>query len=139
MTNKKTKVRDEGEIQRDEIRERIKRKDYLVTVYQTGDKMMSLGNPDRQAETRRYFDVCSLEDIPKHISFMKSPFWNHKDLENPDVNPDEIPYEEKKWGLNYHIAIEPLSEEMEKDYVKASEDGFFKDWRLMREDLEGES
>ena len=125
------------EQQIDEINERLKKKDYVLTVYQTGDKMMSNGNRERQVHPRRFYVVCSLEEIPEYISYMKKPFWevpnglSKKEIKN-------YPFEKKKWGRHYNVIIEPLSEEMEKSYLDGSKEGFFESWRLIRDDDEDE-
>jgi len=113
---------------REEIQERLKRKDYVLTVYQTGHTIMANGHPERMENPRRYFQVCSLEEIPDVINSMTRPFWTHENgLTEKEIKA--IPFEEKKWGINWDVKIEPLSEEMEKSYLKASEDGFFESWR----------
>ena len=59
----------------DEIDEWLKKKDYILTVYQTGDKNMSLGDYEREVTPNRFYVVCSLEEIPEYIQYMKQPFW----------------------------------------------------------------
>ena len=74
------------EKQLDEIKERLKKKDYVLTVFQTGDESMSNGNHERQGDTRRFYVVCSLEEIPDYIKSMKTPFWTHdKGLSNKEI------------------------------------------------------
>ena len=119
----------EQQEQRDEINQLLNRKDYILTVYQTGDKAMSGGDFKRQVTTRRYYQSCSLEEIPSIIGSMKRSWWTHKDLKKDLSNADDIPFEEKKWGINTNVVIEPLSEELEKDYVGSSKLGFFKTHR----------
>jgi len=116
----------------DEINERLKKKDYVLTVYQTGDKILSHGDPERQVKSNRYYVVCSLEEIPEYIEFMKKPFWTHEEgLSKKEIK--NYPHEEKKWGRNWNVIIEPLSEEMEKNYLSASKDGFFETWRRIHQ------
>ena len=116
----------------DEINERLKKKDYVLTVYQTGDKILSHGDPERQVKSNRYYAVCSLEEIPEYIEFMKKPYWEHEEgLSKKEIK--NYPYEEKKWGRNWNVIIEPLSEEMEKNYLSASKDGFFETWRRIHQ------
>ena len=43
-----------------EIKEQLKKKDYVLTVYQTGHKLMSGGDHKRQVFPRRFYVVCSL-------------------------------------------------------------------------------
>ena len=116
----------------DEIDEWLKKKDYILTVYQTGDKVMSNCNHERQIFPRRYYAVCSLEEIPDYIKSMKTPFWEHeKGLSKKEI--ENYPYEKKKWGRYWNVVIEPLSEEMEKSYLSGSKDGFFESWRMIRD------
>ena len=122
-------VRKENE----EVNEQLKKKDYILTVYQTGDKMMSGGEYERQSELRRFFAVCSLEEIPEYIEYMKKPFWEHDEgLSKKEIK--DYPYEKKKWGRNWNVVIEPLSEEMEKSYLSASKEGFFETWRMFHQE-----
>ena len=123
---------DKQEKQMDEINKRLKKKDYVLTVYQTGDKMMSNGNRERQVHPRRFYVVCSLEEIPEYINYMKQPFWEHEEgLSEKEIK--NYPYEKKKWGRYWNVVIEPLSEEMEKSYLSGSKDGFFESWRIIRD------
>ena len=123
---------DKQEKQMDEINKRLKKKDYVLTVYQTGESMMSHGIPERQVKSNRYWVVCSLEEIPEYISFMKQPFWGHEEgLSKKEIK--NYPFEKKKWGRYKNIIIEPLSEELEKNYLSASKDGFFESWRMIRD------
>ena len=110
----------------------MKKKDYVLTVYQTGDEMMSFGEYERQVDTRRFYVVCSLEEIPEYINYMKQPFWEHDE----GLSKNEIknyPYEKKKWGRYSNVVIEPLSEELEKDYLSGSKEGFFETWRRIHQ------
>ena len=122
--------------ERDVINERLKKKDYILTVYQRGDCMMSLGDHKRQVEPRRFFAICSLEEIPEYIKFMKQGFWTYKEEGLTKKEIKNYPHEKKKWGIYCNIIIEPLSEELEKSYLSASKKGFFEDWRIQREDEE---
>ena len=110
----------------------MKKKDYVLTVYQTGDESMSNGDYERQVNPRRFYVVCSLEEIPDYIKSMKTPFWTHdKGLSKKEI--ENYPYEKKKWGRYWNVVIEPLSEEMEKSYLSGSKDGFFKSWRRIHQ------
>ena len=121
-------VRKENE----EVNERLKKKDYILTVYQKGDKMMSGGEYERQLELRRFFAVCSLEEIPDYIKWMKEPFWGcPKGLSKKEIK--NYPFKKKKWGQYYDLVIEPLSEEMEKNYIGASKEGFFESHRMIHQ------
>ena len=62
---------DKQEKQMDEINKQLKKKDYVLTVYQTGDEMMSMGDFERQVIPNKFYVVCSLEEIPDYIKWMK--------------------------------------------------------------------
>ena len=118
--------------EKDEINKQLKKKDYLITVYQKGDEMLSGGDHERQINPRRCYEVCSLEEIPQYISNMKQPFW----IPEEGLSKKEIknyPFKKKKWGRYWNVVIVPLSEEMEKGYVGSSKKGFFKTWRMIRD------
>ena len=127
-TEEEQKLKDEIDEQIDGINEQLKKKDYILTVHQEGDKSMSRGDRERQVDTRRWYVVCSLEEIPEYISYMKTPFWEVPNgLSKKEIK--DYPFEKKKWGKYWDVIIEPLSEEMEKDYLSGSKDGFFETWR----------
>ena len=136
MTDDKNKISfeelEKREIKQfDEIEERLKKKDYVLTVCQTGDSSLSNGDREREVPIRRFYVVCSLEEIPEYIKYMKKPFWGcPKGLSKKEIK--NYPYEKKKWGRYWNVIIEPLSEEMEKDYVGSSKKGFFKSWRRIQ-------
>ena len=119
----------DAEQQRKEINENLLRKDYLVTVFQAGDKTMSTGEWERQDAPRRYYQHCSLQDLPKIIEGMQIGYWRHPDLKEDLSNADEIPFEEKLWGINHSIVIEPLTRELQEEYLRKVEGGFFETYR----------
>ena len=138
MTTKVKNKKDLKEIDKkidkqcDEINERLKKKDYVLTVYETGDEIMSNGDHEKQIFPNRFYAVCSLEEIPDYIKKMQTPFWTHeKGLSKKEI--ENYPYEEKKWGKYRNVIIEPLSEELEKSYLGASKKGFFKSWRRIHQ------
>ena len=119
--------------QMEEINEQLKKKDYLLTLYQIGDELMSSGEDERQVEPRRFYQVCSLEEIPEYIESMKTPFWRHKKgLSKKEIK--NYPFEDKKWGRYWNVVIEPLSKEMEEDYLEGVKEGFFESWRRISDD-----
>ena len=121
----------------DGIKEQLKKKDYVLTVYQTGDESLGSGDPKNMVDIRRFYAVCSLEEIPEYIKWMKQPFWTHEEgLSKKEIK--NYPFEKKKWGRYKNVIIEPLSEEMEKNYLSASKEGFFESWRMIQEDDEKE-
>ena len=115
--------------QKVEITENLFRKDYLVTIFQTGDQTMSTGDFERQESPRRYYQHCSLQDLPEVIAHMQTGFWKHPDLKADLSNAKDIPFEEKKWGINYDITIEPIAKELEENYLKKVKSGFFENYR----------
>ena len=130
LTKEQQKEMDEIDKQCDEIDEQLKKKDYVLTVYQTGDEIMSNGDHERQVFPNMFYVVCSLEEIPEYIKWMKQPFWScEKGLSKKETK--NYPFEKKKWGRYWNVTIEPLSEDMEKSYLSASKDGFFESWRMI--------
>ena len=120
--------------QMEEINEQLKKKDYLLTLYQIGDELMSSGEDERQVEPRRFYQVCSLEEIPEYIKSMKTPFWRHKKgLSKKEIK--NYPFDDKKWGRYWDVVIEPLSKDLEEDYLKGVKQGFFEDWRRFRDGI----
>ena len=111
------------------IKDNLERDDYLVSTFTIGCKVMSGGDFERQVLPKRNFAISSLEDIPKHINYMTNSFWEHPDLLEDGSNADDIPFEEKKWGIHTDVVISPLSEELEKEYIARSEDGSFETYR----------
>ena len=122
--------------QREDINENLNRKDYVVTVYENGYDFFGR---NEKISPRRYWHACSLNEISELISHMKTSFWTHPDLKDDMSEKDieKIPFEEKKWGINTHIIIEPLSTELEKDYLRNVEHGFFETYRQFTDDKYG--
>jgi len=132
VTEKQQKFWDKVNKQRDEIGENLKKKDYVLTVYETGCESFSTGDHTRQIPINRFYVVCSLEEIPDYIKKMTSSFWTHEEgLTEKEIK--NYPFEKKKWGKYRNVIIEPLSEEMEKNYLSASKEGFFETWRMIQE------
>ena len=104
-------------------------KDYLVTVITSPDKIMSSGDSERQIAPKRTNSIVSLSELPRLIANMNQPIWEHPKLKDDLSNAEDIPFEEKQWGIKSHMTIEPFTEELEKQYVQSSEQGFFKTWR----------
>ena len=118
--------------EKDEINKQLKKKDYVLTVYQKGDEMLSDGDSERQVLIKRGWVVCSLEEIPEYIEYMKKSFWVHEEgLSEEEI--ENYPYEKKKWGRNYDLVIEPLSKELEESYLDGVERGFFESQRMIRD------
>jgi hypothetical protein len=124
--------------QRDEIRKNLKEKNYLITAYLEGDMYCSFGDPNRMVGSRRYYAVVSLEEIPDYIKRLNQPFWNHesytKDKKLTKKEIENIPFDEKKWGIYSDIRIEPLSEDLENSYLESVENGFFETLRNIHDE-----
>ena len=137
LTKEQQKNIDEIDEFYDEIEKQLKKKDYILTVYQIGDKGLSNGDPERQVRMTNWYVVCSLEEIPNYIKKMKTSFWYPpKGLSEKEKK--DYPFEKKKWGRYLDVVIEPLSEEMEKSYLDGSKKGFFETWRMIQEEDEKE-
>jgi len=117
----------------DGIKEQLKKKDYVLTVFQTGDESLGSGDPKNMVDIRRFYAVCSLEEIPDYIKSMKQSFWTHEEQGLSKKEIKNYPFEKKKWGRYKNVIIEPLSEEMEKNYLSASKEGFFESWRMFHQ------
>ena len=121
---------------RKRLEETLNRKDYLITVYESGDEVMSGGDVDRQVLPRRYFERVSLNQLKDRLDKIYRGFWTHPELKEDFSNEKEIPFEEKKFGIVSNIFVEPLSEKLEERYLRASERGFFKIKRYMYDKLD---
>ena len=116
---------------------KLKRKDYIITIYEKGDDILSDGDYERQIFPNKYYVVYSLEEIPKHIQSMKQSFWRPEEgLSKKEIK--NYPFEKKRWGIFDDITIEPLSKELEESYLDGSKKGFFETWRGYRDILEEE-
>ena len=111
--------------------EDIKKKDYLLTVYQIGCKFMSDGDWEREVRPRRFYVPVSINEIQDYTRYLEESFWTHPNQNNPNFKEDDIPFEEKMWGRYWKVNIEPLSKELEKSYVDGVEKGFFESWRTI--------
>lgn len=103
----------------------LQKKDYIVTLHHRG--MMMFGDEDgsRMApDTFGQHRVMSLAEIGVLLT-KGLTYWTHPDLSNPNVNNEDIPHDEKKWGTYEDIVIEPLAEHLEKSYVESSKMGYF--------------
>ena len=116
--------------QRKELAENLERKDYILTVYQSGDQVMSANDNERQVAPRRYFQRVSLLELSEILEHVNDGFWQHPDLKADKSNASEIPFKEKMFGIITNIVVMPLSEELEKTYVESSKKDFFKHQRM---------
>ena len=116
---------------RKNLQETLDRKDYLITVHQVGDEMMSMGDIDKQVLTKRYYQEVSLSELGKILEKINAGFWTHPDLKEDLSNHKKIPFEEKKWGIISNIIVQPLSEKLESRYLELSKNDFFKRHRMV--------
>lgn len=124
----------ELDVQRKGIEDARNEPRYLLSVYQTGDVTMTMGDPERQELPRRYYvPNASLQDIKDTIEDMGTPKWTHPMLKNTSTEEekDAIPFDEKKWSVVYDFSIEPMTKELQDAYVEGARDGFFKKYRQM--------
>ena len=128
LTKEQQKYSDQLKLQRDLINEQLQRKDYILTVYQMGDKGLSNGDRERQVDMTNWYVVCSLEEIPNYIKKMKTSFWYPPEGLSEKEKKD-YPFEKKKWGRYLDVVIEPFSKDMEENYLNGSKEGFFERWR----------
>ena len=119
-----------GRVRKD-LKKTLDRKDYLITVYQIGDELMSMGDIDKQVLPRRYYQNVSLGELGKILEKINAGFWTHPDLKEDLSNGREIPFEEKKWGTISNIIVQPLSEKFENRYLELSKNDFFKRHRMV--------
>ena len=109
-----------------ETKKKMDEKRYVCTIYQEGDELMSEGDWKRQAMMRRMYSVCSTNEVIELLECTHQTFWTHPDLLADHSNANEIPVEEKKWGIYTDVIIEPFTEELEQSYLAGSKNGFFK-------------
>ena len=60
--------------QRKKQKENLERKDYLLTVYQSGDEVMSAYDKNKQVLPRRYFQRVSLLELSKILEHIEDGF-----------------------------------------------------------------
>ena len=84
----------------------LKEEKYLIKVEVEGCPFC--GN-DSLVEPHNFTKVVTLEELPQILKYCSEPFWQH-----PDVNwanhtdeefCDNIPFEEKKWGIHKSVQI----------------------------------
>ena len=123
-------IKDRIRNQNAQLKEELNKKEYLVTVFEDGWHCMGIKRENRICP-RRYYKVCSLEEIAETIGFMKQGFWRHPDLrkDTSEKNVKKIKYEEKQWGINTRIVIEPLTKELQDAYLRKVESKFLDTWR----------
>jgi hypothetical protein len=115
--------------QREEVDKHLDSKDYLITQVVSPDVIMSSGDSERQISPKKTYKIVSLIELPTYIVGMNKSIWEHPDLKEDLSNAEDIPFEEKKWGIKSHLTIQPFSEELEKQYLKTSKGDWFKTWR----------
>lgn len=129
-TSKLSKQLDKWGRVREDLKKILDRKDYLITVYQVGDELMSSGDVNKQISPRKDYLNVSLSELGKILEKIYRGFWTHPDLKEDLSNGKEIPFEEKKWGIISNIIVQPLSEKFEKKYLELSKNDFFHHHRM---------
>jgi hypothetical protein len=79
------------------LRKQLRKKDYILTVHQTGDEFMSGYDYENQVVCRRFYAVCSLLEIQDYIERMKQGFWEPTEKGLSKKELDNYPHEKKKW------------------------------------------
>lgn len=122
---------EEATLLRKEIKQTLSKKDYLVTIWEKGDPLMGGGESERMTVPRRSFKVCSLEEISEVIKCVGVAHWRHPKLTHGMSKKKiaQIPFEEKRWGINYALHISPLSEGCLEMVHQYEESGVLDDWR----------
>ena len=113
------------------IKENIKNQKYLLTIYQIGCPLLSGDDIEKQVKPKRFYECVSVNEIGNYTRYLDQPFWLHPNVDK-DTDDDEknnIPYEEKIWGRYSNVIIEPLSKDLEEQYLKGVKDGFFENCR----------
>ena len=129
MNKKYEKWKEKKDAQVNEIQESMDEKRYVLTIYEDGDELMSSGDKERQIFPRRFYKICSTNELPGVLKSTQESFWTHPALLADHSNANEIPVEEKKWGIYTDVIIEPFTEELEQSYLAGSREGFFKKQR----------
>ena len=131
MNKKYEKWKEKKDAQVNEIQESMDEKRYVLTIYEDGDELMSSGDKERQIFPRRFYKICSTNELPGVLKSTQESFWTHPALLADHSNANEIPVEEKKWGIYTDVIIEPFTEELEQSYLAGSREGFFKKQRQL--------
>ena len=96
----------------------MNRKDYLITVYECGDEVMSEGDVDRQVLPRRYWEVVSLTELRKRLETIYRGFWTHPDLKEDFSNEKEIPF-------NWYPLLRPPQKKLNIEGESVSLSGYY--------------
>ena len=110
----------QGKLQEAELEAVLNDKSYLLTIEYENSKLL-----EELSKTGRYFKVCSLNEIHKQIQYMKEGFYVNDSVWAND--PDErVNFKKGRWfGYNTRINIQPLTKELEEDFIAQSKQGFF--------------
>jgi hypothetical protein len=122
---------EKGYLLRKESEKTLRKKDYLVTIWETGDPLMADGELERMTLPKRYFEVCSLEEIPELIESIGVGHWRHPELRHgmSKKKVAQIPFEERRWGIDYDLHISPLSDECLERFHQYEDSGILNAWR----------
>ena len=84
----------------------LKEEQYLIKVEVEGCPFC--GN-DSLVEPEVFTKKVALEELPQYFKYLSEPFWQHQDVNwrtyTDEEFCDNIPYEEKKWGIYKSVQI----------------------------------
>ena len=84
----------------------LKEEEYLIKVEVEGCPFC--GN-DSLVEPHNFTTKVSLGELPEYLKYLSEPFWQHQDVtwrnSQDEAFCDNIPYEEKKWGIYKSVQI----------------------------------
>ena len=84
----------------------LKEEEYLIKVEVEGCPFC--GN-DSLVEPHNFTKKVSLGELPEYFKYLSEPFWQHQDVTwrtyQDEAFCDNIPYEEKKWGIYKSVQI----------------------------------
>jgi|TARA_B110000211_G_scaffold94245_1_gene109920 hypothetical protein len=124
----------EVDTQRNQVEETLNEPRYLLSIFESGDVVMSSGDRERQVSPNRsYLPNCSMQEVAEHIKSIGESHWRHPMLKTgmSEKSKSAIPFEEKQWGIVRDINIYPMTEYMEEKIKGKIERGFFKNYRRM--------
>ena len=104
----------------EQFKERVNyltQRNYVITYYETGHDFFSRGNPERMVQpTEIMSERISLEEIPEWLKKTRRGFWTHPDLRHGMTKREreEIPHEEKRFGMVVITNIHKMTEEEEE-------------------------
>ena len=90
----------------EKLKKFLKEEQYLIKVEVEGCPFC--GN-DSLVEPEVFTKKVTLEELPQYFKYLSEPFWQHQDVNwrtyTDEEFCDNIPYEEKKWGIYKSVQI----------------------------------